>query len=146
MVLGGDSSIAFQAWRCSPACCMVLHVAGTPKHLRCCKVTHCCCRSLQVAVKVVQIGSATELLNFLREIEALANLRHPNIVPFCAAVLEVGGVWSCLVLLPGCQSAQSLACLNRAVCIAQYLQQHAAEPSGSPAHCLQLVMARLRCI
>jgi hypothetical protein len=39
----------------------------------------------------VQIGSHTELLNFLREIEALANLRHPNVVPFCAAVLEVGG-------------------------------------------------------
>lgn len=38
----------------------------------------------------MQIGSHTELLNFLRELEALANLRHPNVVPFCAAVLEVG--------------------------------------------------------
>lgn len=45
-------------------------------------------RGAEVAVKVVQIGSHTELLNFLREIEALANLRHPNVVPFCAAVLE----------------------------------------------------------
>jgi hypothetical protein len=50
----------------------------------------CCCCCCQVAIKVVQIGSHTELLNFLREIEALANLRHPNVVPFCAAVLEVG--------------------------------------------------------
>lgn len=50
---------------------------------------YCCCYCCQVAVKVVQIASHTELLNFLRELEALANLRHPNVVPFCAAVLEV---------------------------------------------------------
>lgn len=55
----------------------------------CCVSCSRCCH--QVAVKVVQIGSHTELLNFLRELEALANLRHPNVVPFCAAVLEVGG-------------------------------------------------------
>lgn len=48
-------------------------------------------RGAEVAVKCVQVGCDTELLNFLRELECLANLRHPNVVPFCAAVLEEVG-------------------------------------------------------
>lgn len=46
-------------------------------------------RGAQVAVKQVLVRSETELLNFLREVECLAALRHPNIVPFLGAVLQV---------------------------------------------------------
>jgi hypothetical protein len=53
------------------------------------------CWACQVAAKVIQVASATELLNVLREIEALATLRHPNLVPFCAAVLEVRRTGCC---------------------------------------------------
>lgn len=44
----------------------------------------------QVAVKCVSVRDETELLNFLREVECLAALRHPNVVPFLGAVLQVG--------------------------------------------------------
>jgi serine/threonine protein kinase len=44
---------------------------------------------LQVAVKCVTVRSEAELLNFLREVECLAALRHPNVVPFLGAVLQV---------------------------------------------------------
>lgn len=45
---------------------------------------------------MITVASASELLNVLREIEALAKLRHPNLVPFCAAVLEVRKTaWCC---------------------------------------------------
>jgi hypothetical protein len=44
---------------------------------------------LQVAVKCVTVRTDTELLNFLREVECLAALRHPNVVPFLGAVLQV---------------------------------------------------------
>lgn len=46
-------------------------------------------RPPKVAVKVVSIRSDSELLNFLREVECLAALRHPHIVPFLGAVLQV---------------------------------------------------------
>lgn len=36
------------------------------------------------------VRSEAELLNFLREVECLAALRHPNVVPFLGAVLQVG--------------------------------------------------------
>eukprot|EP00878_Enallax_costatus_P039869 GHUV01045797.1.p1 GENE.GHUV01045797.1~~GHUV01045797.1.p1 ORF type:complete len:441 (+),score=116.28 GHUV01045797.1:347-1669(+) len=45
----------------------------------------------QVAVKQVLVRSETELLNFLREVECLAALRHPNVVPFLGAVLQDQG-------------------------------------------------------
>jgi hypothetical protein len=37
----------------------------------------------------VTVRSESELLNFLREVECLAALRHPNVVPFLGAVLQV---------------------------------------------------------
>lgn len=46
-------------------------------------------RGAQVAVKQVLVRGETELLNFLREVECLAALRHPNVVPFLGAVLQV---------------------------------------------------------
>lgn len=48
-------------------------------------------RGADVAVKCVRVSSATELTNFLREVEVLAGLRHPHVVPFLGAVLQVGG-------------------------------------------------------
>lgn len=45
-------------------------------------------RGSEVAVKCVRISKATELTNFLREIDALSHIRHPHVVPFLGAVLE----------------------------------------------------------
>jgi hypothetical protein len=46
-------------------------------------------RGADVAVKRVRVGSDTELVSFLREVECLAGLRHPGVVPFLGAVLQV---------------------------------------------------------
>jgi hypothetical protein len=75
------------------------HVCLLRLRLRRCWRSCCsCCRSTshllpQVAVKCVTVRSETELLNFLREVECLAALRHPNVVPFLGAVLQVGAVY-----------------------------------------------------
>eukprot|EP00877_Chromochloris_zofingiensis_P011552 jgi/Chrzof1/6650/Cz19g04100.t1 len=45
-------------------------------------------RGADVAVKCVRISSETEMVNFLREVECLAALRHPHIVPFLGACLQ----------------------------------------------------------
>jgi hypothetical protein len=44
-----------------------------------------------VAVKRVRVETDVELSAFLREVECLSGLRHPGIVPFLGAVLQVGG-------------------------------------------------------
>jgi serine/threonine protein kinase len=46
--------------------------------------------AVQVAVKCVAVRSESEFINFLREVECLAAVRHPNVVPFLGAVLQVG--------------------------------------------------------
>lgn len=55
-------------------------------------------RGSDVAVKRVRVGSETELVSFLREVECLATLRHPGIVPFLGAVVQVGffGLGGCV--------------------------------------------------
>jgi hypothetical protein len=45
-----------------------------------------------VAVKRVRVETEVELGAFLREVECLSGLRHPGIVPFLGAVLQVRGV------------------------------------------------------
>ena len=39
----------------------------------------------QVAAKSVRVAQASELFNFIREVEALALLRHPHVLPFLGA-------------------------------------------------------------
>ena len=49
---------------------------------------------LQVAVKCVRVSQATELLSFLREVEALSSVRHPHVLPFLGAcLLDVQHYW-----------------------------------------------------
>lgn len=66
-------------------------------------------RGAQVAVKCVTVRSEAELLNFLREVECLAALRHPNVVPFLGAVLQdQGRCWLISEFMPGGTLAQWL--------------------------------------
>ncbi|GMH44888.1 hypothetical protein BSKO_12845 [Bryopsis sp. KO-2023] len=45
-------------------------------------------RGADVAVKAVKIKGREDLVSFLREVEALAALRHPNVLPFFAACIK----------------------------------------------------------
>lgn len=45
-------------------------------------------RGADCAVKVVRISKPDEANSFLREVEALSLLRHPNIMPFFGALVE----------------------------------------------------------
>jgi len=45
-------------------------------------------RGGQVAVKAVLVESAQEAVSFLREIEIMSCVRHPNVLPFIGAVLQ----------------------------------------------------------
>ncbi|KAF5827897.1 hypothetical protein DUNSADRAFT_18555, partial [Dunaliella salina] len=42
-------------------------------------------RGAKVAVKCVRVSQAVEQLSFLREVEALSSVRHPNVLPFLGA-------------------------------------------------------------
>ncbi len=42
----------------------------------------------QVAVKCVRTRTAADYTMFLREVEALASLRHPHVLPFLGACLQ----------------------------------------------------------
>lgn len=44
-----------------------------------------------MAVKRVRVAKATELLSFLREVEALSSLRHPHVLPFLGACMAGAG-------------------------------------------------------
>ena len=46
-------------------------------------------RGATIAVKCVRVAAGTELSNFLREVEALSMLRHPHVLPFLGACLQV---------------------------------------------------------
>lgn len=100
---------------CCPECAVLL----------CVYVSIC----TQVAVKVVQVGSDTELLNFLRELECLAHLRHPNVVPFCAAVLEVRCGAGCLWFVHCPQ--QQRECLDRDLICARGVAGKTKHTAGS---------------
>ncbi|KXZ55549.1 hypothetical protein GPECTOR_2g1098 [Gonium pectorale] len=44
-------------------------------------------RHAAVAVKIVRLNHAAELTSFLREVESMSYIRHPNVVPFLGACL-----------------------------------------------------------
>lgn len=46
-----------------------------------------------VAVKQLTIEKYTDANNFLRELEVLAHVRHPNVVPFVGVVLQPPSKW-----------------------------------------------------
>ncbi|KAG2501716.1 hypothetical protein HYH03_000217 [Edaphochlamys debaryana] len=46
-----------------------------------------CWRHAKVAVKIVRLRHAAELTSFLREVETMSYIRHPNVVPFLGACL-----------------------------------------------------------
>lgn len=78
---------------CSSICFVTAFICCSwllPRH----EVKNCCCAGwppvMQVAVKCVAVHSETELINFLREAECLAAVRHPNVVPFLGAMVQVG--------------------------------------------------------
>uniref|UniRef100_A0A7S0UPE4 Protein kinase domain-containing protein n=1 Tax=Polytomella parva TaxID=51329 RepID=A0A7S0UPE4_9CHLO len=55
-----------------------------------------------VAVKCVRVSCAKELTSFLREVETLSLIRHPNVVPFLGACLEPPNrFWLLSEYLPG---------------------------------------------
>eukprot|EP00198_Chlamydomonas_reinhardtii_P002739 XP_001692075.1 predicted protein [Chlamydomonas reinhardtii] len=45
-------------------------------------------RHASVAVKIVRLRHAAELTSFLREVETMSYIRHPNVVPFLGACLS----------------------------------------------------------
>ncbi|GAX74482.1 hypothetical protein CEUSTIGMA_g1931.t1 [Chlamydomonas eustigma] len=45
-------------------------------------------RGADVAVKCVRVSKDTELTSFLREVEAMSLVRHPNVVPFLGACIQ----------------------------------------------------------
>ncbi|GBF89363.1 hypothetical protein Rsub_01935 [Raphidocelis subcapitata] len=66
-------------------------------------------RGADVAVKKVRVASESELVNFLREVECLAALRHPGVVPFLGAVLQGSGrCWLLAEYMPGGNMASYL--------------------------------------
>lgn len=44
-------------------------------------------RGANVAIKVVRVSDTSELINFLREVQSMCVLKHPNILTFLGAVL-----------------------------------------------------------
>lgn len=46
-------------------------------------------RGAEVAVKTVTVRGREDMVSFLREVEALVALRHPNIMPFLGACIQV---------------------------------------------------------
>jgi serine/threonine-protein kinase TNNI3K len=55
-----------------------------------------------VAVKVVRLDTPASASCFLREVEALASVRHPNVLPFLGAALAPpGATWVVSEFMPG---------------------------------------------
>lgn len=46
-------------------------------------------RGADVAVKTVTVRGKEDMISFLREVEALVTLRHPNIMPLLGACIQV---------------------------------------------------------
>lgn len=44
-------------------------------------------RNMECAVKIVRVGQPNEARSFFREVTALSNIKHPNVLPFYGAVL-----------------------------------------------------------
>ncbi|CAD7700660.1 unnamed protein product [Ostreobium quekettii] len=59
-------------------------------------------RGAQVAVKCVPVQSKEDMISFLREVEALAGIRHPNILPFLGAcIVAPTTFWLVCEYMPG---------------------------------------------
>ena len=73
-------------------------------------------RGGDVAVKCVRISKQDEADSFLREVQVLACLRHPNIMPFYGETCS-------LLLLVQMWTAQILACLHNHAASRTYCRQ-----------------------